>query len=212
MTSLTDPDRILALGYASRHVREKLRALWAIDEAMAQNVATTQDPLIAQIKLKWWSERLSAGDVKASPLINALALAGVDVSRAAQMAEGWAHMLDEFPLSQSALSQYGQLRGKTLFELAGMAPEQAEAGAGWALVDFAFHCSDEKTAQAALSLAAGMLSPDVIGRISKSHKCVALLAYFARHDCEAGLGKRIAPGSPRRMWLALSFMMFGKRL
>jgi phytoene synthase len=130
-----------------------VRALFDIDLAMADVVRTSSQPMLGQIRLAWWRERLEAldrGDVPAEPRLQAAASAllprGIAGSTLASLEGGWLRLFDGFPWDIST-SEAIWLRGRLLFGLSGRIlgarSEQIDgAGGVWALVDAARHCSD----------------------------------------------------------------------
>jgi 15-cis-phytoene synthase len=164
----------IAFGYAPPSARPALEALWALDRALGRIVATTTDPMIGQMRLTWWHERLlglDAGEVVAEPVIAAL-LAVVqryDVSGAtmAKLVEGWEALLEPMPLGDAVLQDYADKRGEGLFAISAIILGSAVAmgcGCGWALIDLAKHCSDMETGRRASSLARAIFnSVDVAG-------------------------------------------------
>ena len=176
----------IALAYAPSRYRDALIALWAYDAALGRVVATTTDPMIGQMRLTWWYDRmvgLDAGEVPAEPVI--VSLHGVvrshDVTgeMLAGLVEGWEMLLEPLPLGVDVLRDYAVRRGDGLFAVAARvldAPVIAGAGAGWALVDFAGHCSDPVTAERAWALAGDLLGAAPI----RGTKMLRILARVAR--------------------------------
>ncbi|WP_293879921.1 squalene/phytoene synthase family protein [Sphingomonas sp.] len=163
---LADSERVLALNYAPKSRRAALGTLWQLDETLGRVVATTTEPVIGQIRLTWWHERLSgltAGEASGEPLLGRLAehvlpydVTGTDL---AMLIEGWEALL-ELPLDDAALAIFADQRGGMLFALSARilsAEVPPIAGQGWALVDFAAHCSDPKIAASALAMVAERL-------------------------------------------------------
>lgn len=146
-------DRRLALDHMPARHRAAMRALFDIDLAMADVVRTSSQPMLGQIRLAWWRERLEAldhGDVPAEPRLQAVASQllprGIKGATLASIEAGWLRLFDEFPWD-TATSEAVWFRGRLLFGLGarvlGGASEQVEgAGGVWALVDAARHCSD----------------------------------------------------------------------
>ncbi len=153
----------LALAHAPLRCRDALSALWACDAALGRVVATTSEPLIGQMRLTWWHDRmmaLDAGQVPAEPVIAALhpVVRDHDMSGAmlATLIEGWETLLEPMPLSVGTLQDYAGKRGHVLFDLSQRilaVSADTAAGAGWALIDFATRCTDEVTAERAWSMA-----------------------------------------------------------
>jgi phytoene synthase len=90
-----DRERWLACLYAAAPARPGLVALLALDAELAQLVATTTEPLLGEIRLAWWRDRLCELDTQpapAQPLLQALQarvlprLSGADL---AGLEDGW---------------------------------------------------------------------------------------------------------------------------
>jgi phytoene synthase len=90
-----DRERWLACLYAAAPARPGLVALLALDAELAQLVATTTEPLLGEIRLAWWRDRLIELDTQsapAQPLLQALQaralprLSGADL---ATLEDGW---------------------------------------------------------------------------------------------------------------------------
>jgi 15-cis-phytoene synthase len=178
--------RPLVLAYAPPAVRVDLSALFDLDAALGRIVASTTEPMIGQMRLAWWHERLAAlgtEEAPAEPILSALRdlVIGGTVSGGAlaAMVEGWEALLEPMPLDPAALQIFAQKRGDGLFALVAeicQKPISIGLGAGWALVDFAMHCSDERTATKAVHLARDYFSNT---RIS-GPKPLRILAQVAR--------------------------------
>jgi phytoene synthase len=120
---------------------------------MADVVRTSSQPMLGQIRLAWWRERLEAldrGEVPAEPRLQAVASEllprGIAGSTLASLEGGWLRLFDEFPWDIST-SEAVWFRGRLLFGLGGrilgVSSEQIDGAGGlWALVDAARHCSD----------------------------------------------------------------------
>ena len=84
-----DKDRWLACLYAPEAVRPGLMALFALDLELAQLVATTTEPMLGEIRLAWWRERLTeldAGRAPAQPLLQALLAHALPVVKGVELA------------------------------------------------------------------------------------------------------------------------------
>jgi 15-cis-phytoene synthase len=129
-------DRDLVRLYWPIGVRPAFDALFAIDDAMGDVVATASQPALAAIKLAWWREaleRLDHAPAPAEPRLQAAAsellprgLSGRDL---AELEEGWAAILGEVPATGAALQRGARLFGMGAQLLGGTADERlAEAG------------------------------------------------------------------------------------
>jgi 15-cis-phytoene synthase len=188
---LRDDVRTLALNYVPARHRDSVRALWALDEALGQIVRTTTEPMIGQMRLTWWRERLSGinnGERAAEPVLQALTGIGVGGDAMADMVEGWEVLLDPLPLSDAAIADHARMRGGALFalcaQLLGSGDDVTVAGAGWAAMDLAQHCSDADTAvraqQFALTRLAAVRDPKA--------KALRILTRVAKGDARRPIG------------------------
>jgi 15-cis-phytoene synthase len=139
-------DRELALIHMPAHLRDAFRALFAVDAAMADVVASSTEPALGRIKLAWWREQLEALDqnpAPAEPRLRAVAehlipkeIAGAEV---AQLETGWTTLLDP-EVDQNLVAD----RGAILFRIGGRLlgshdPKLPEAGAFYALASVGRH-------------------------------------------------------------------------
>jgi phytoene synthase len=202
---LTDVERNLALGYVSASRRVAVAALWQLDEKLGRIVASTTEPMIGQIRLTWWHERLRAldsGEQAAEPILRKMAedVLPYDVNGAdlAGLIEGWEALLEALPLNEASLITYAEKRGEALFQMSGrlLATDVSErAGQGWALADFATHCSDAVTAERALWMA-----KERLGKVSNLPKPLRILARLARAKAYRPV-ERIGHPLPRFVFL-----------
>ena len=176
----------IALAYVPRAVRDAVSALWSLDAALGRVVATTTEPMIGQMRLTWWHERLTALDadeVPEEPLLQSLRklVSCHDVSGVmlAALVEGWELVLEPLPLAEEILSAYANKRGDCLFGLSARVignDVSPCAGAGWSLIDFAMHCSDAATAHRAWALAGAIFADHAFA----APKMLRILAHVAR--------------------------------
>ncbi len=140
------PDVALALHYGDANAH----ALMRFDRILANTVSNARDPALAQLRLAWWRTQLDA------PVAGSEGYAAVTVfgARLMPIIDGWEQLLAPLPLDDAGLSAYGEGRG-AIFTLLGGSPDR---GAGWALADFARHCSDPATACRARALADAALA------------------------------------------------------
>lgn len=202
--------------YASAQQRPALAALWALDETLAALLRTTSQPLIGQMRLTWWHDRLSSladGLPPTEPVLAGLAThvlpAGVTPAMLAAVVEGWEELLEGGRLGAEAMERHGALRGAGLFACAarvlgaGRDPHEA-AGRGWALADLARHVSDPEERALAWELARGALAEALAVRWSRAGRPLGALAVLAARD----------PAEPRdapaRTWWALRHRLTGR--
>ena len=200
-----DFDREVALQQVPAGVRSAFKALWDIDLAFADVVATSTDPNLGAIRLAWWRERLEELDlgrvVPVEPRLQAVAsdllprgITGGDLSG---LEDAWLPLLQPLPWGDQQVDGL-KLRGRILFgigaRLLGARPSDAEtAGELWSLADGADHCSDSDTRKMVLREAAA-LAPS---RAPTAVRPLTMLAALAAHDL------RIRGGQMRRGLTAL---------
>jgi 15-cis-phytoene synthase len=205
MSDLNNPDLILALAYAPRTRHAHHHALWMLDEALGQIIATTREPMLAEIKLAWWRDQLEGDRRAASPLLSAIEQS---LSTLTPLIDGWRALLEPFPLSRSGLTTYAEGRGGTLF--ASMGSDRARIiGAGWALTDFAYRCSDPETQALSAEMARSCF--EEAGK-ERQETPAAILAHLAKADLADGFPRRHALGSPRRIVRAARAALFNRPL
>lgn len=215
MTRALDPEIALSIVYAPARARDAIEAIWRLDARLGDVVRATREPLIGRMRLTWWREALAGERIgRGEPVLDALSAAGVATGALAAVAQGWEALLDE-PLGAEALADHARLRGVTLFTAIaaplgdGIAPV-AEAGRGWALIDFAWQCSDRATARAALELAREPLDAATRARWPAKLRSLGLLARLASRDLRAGLDSPRRQGSPARLARALRHRLTGR--
>jgi len=128
-------------------------ALWGVDLAMADVVASSTDLALGAIRLAWWREALQRLDQSAPPAEPHLQAAadqliprGVTGAELAKLEDCWMALLEPFPWT-ILTAELVRVRGRILFGLGtkllgGRTDAVEDAGAIWSLVDVARHCSD----------------------------------------------------------------------
>jgi 15-cis-phytoene synthase len=191
-------DRNLALSIVPAPNRSALAAVFAIDAAMGDVVRTTTDPMLGQIRLAWWRERLEeldgGGEAPAEPRLRAVEselisrrISGRDLGA---LEGGWRRLFDPFPWDvQTAEAIW--FRGRLLFGIGAKIldrPDEAIEGAGglWALVDAARHVSDAPS-RAMLLMQAKTFARGIGGaRFPAALRPLSMLAALAIRDAHHG--------------------------
>ena len=211
----------LALTYVPLRNRGALAALFAIDRAMGDVVRTTKEPMLGQIRLAWWRERLDeldeAAGAPAEPRLQAVerellprSISGHDI---AALEDGWLRLFDPFPWTIET-SEAIWLRGNRLFGLGarvvGGPGEQIQAAGGlWALVDVARHLSDAGSREMLLSQARAFATGLGGVRFIQKLRPLSMLAALAMRDCSRG--EPFEPeGTPRRVASMLRHRFSGR--
>ena len=151
------PEKRLAFAYLPAKQRPAIEALFAIDAAMGDVVRTTSEPMIGQIRLAWWRERLEELDqgvhAPAEPRLLAaereLLPRGLKGRDLAALERGWVGLFDPFPWD-AGNAELIWFRGRQLFALAAELLAKTDdviegVGGIWALMDVARHCSDAQS-------------------------------------------------------------------
>lgn len=185
-----DFDREVGLGHLPAGIRPAFRALWDLDLAFADVVATSTDPNLGAIRLAWWRERLEDLDFgkggPAEPRLRAVASdllpRGITGSGLSRLEDAWVPLLQPLPWGDVQLSGL-KLRGRILFGigagLLGTSRTDAEtAGELWSLVDGAAHCSDSDARNILLREAAALAPSPAPAAV----RPLTMLAALAAHD------------------------------
>jgi phytoene synthase len=154
--TLAPPAR-LALAYAPRAARPAWLAFLALDARLAGVVRQAREPLIGQIRLAWWRERLgepAAAWPAGEPLLLLLREWGDHRRGLGAMVDGWEVLLAEPPLPpdsvEAAIS--GRAAGAAaVAQHLGQEQHTAEVerlARAWSAADFAAGISDEAEAAA----------------------------------------------------------------
>ena len=114
-------DRDLVRLYWPVELRPAFDALFAIDDAMAEVVASSTQPALGAIRLAWWREALERLDSTSAPpeprlkaAADCLLPRGIKGADLAKIERGWAILLDDQPDISLA-----EDRGEELFTIGG---------------------------------------------------------------------------------------------
>lgn len=201
---MLDYDRKVALEQLSDRLRPAFAALWKLDLAFADVVATSSDPRLGAIRLAWWRERLEGMDESgwqaSEPRLLAvqrdLVRNGISGAELSGLEQCWEPLLEPFPWSSSQADGLG-LRGRLLFragaQLLGAHREQAEeAGTLWSLVDGMRHCSDPASRDYLLSRIRGIPNPATSPRALRPLTILTALALSSLNRQQSGMAQGIS--------------------
>jgi 15-cis-phytoene synthase len=216
-------DLDLALSYVPRPQRLLLTDLFALDAALGQVVRTTTEPMLGRIRLAWWRERLEELDqglVPAEPTLEAAARlvneTGLTGAMLAGLVEGWEPLLSEFPWTEEVAGPVAA-RGALLFGFAALLLKAAplgvkmsqSAGALWALVDVAKHCSDENSRSVLIDVAKTLLDQLSGGPVEPAVRPLTMPGLLARRDLERW--PVLEPeATPARAWMMIGHRLTGR--
>ena len=193
----------LALAYAPRSHRSAWLAVLSLDNRLCGIVRQAREPLLAQIRLSWWRERLAEDPARwpqGEPLLQLIGGAIPQPERLAAMVDGWEALLGDAPLAAEtlAMAAAGRARGLSWLSADGFAAAQ-----GWVLFDMAGRLShpDEREAVLALMRAADWQVP----RLPRLMRPLVVLLALARRQAA---GK--TPGGAAALFTALRAGLLGR--
>lgn len=207
------PACALALAWQPAPSRPAFACLLRLDDRLARAVGRASEPVLAQVRLAWWRERL--GDLHQSgpggePLLTAIHQHwGAASNELAALVDGWEELAGQAPLSSEAIGAFAAGRGEAMAafaRLVGEGDHAAAAGAAgrlWALADFAVFVSDETERGRARDIARPIPEPSLRVRGLRG---VAVLGGLARQALSRG--GRVGEGR-RAALAAMRLGMFG---
>ena len=205
------PEQRLALAYAPRTSRTLFLGLFALDAKLAGIVRGAREPMLAQLRLAWWRERLVPGAAatmpRGEPILAALApLLELDHGLAA-LVDGWEALLLADPFDTATVSAFAEGRAAAMAGLAshlGHPADQArQAARQWALADLASRIgSPDEREQVMASLAAQQWRR---ARLARDLRPLAVLHGLARRD----RGQRPLVAGPGSLLAAVRLGMTG---
>lgn len=221
LTRELSADRALALSYVPTRHRAAIEALFLIDAAMGDVVRTTSDPMLGQIRLAWWRERLEqlGADVAvpAEPRLRGvrreLIARGIMGSELARLERGWVAMFDAFPWD-AGTAEAIWFRGRQLFAIGAELLDRTDdaiegAGGLWVLIDAARHCSDAASRTLLLDQARTLARSLDGVRFPSALRPLSMLAALAVRDCRSGQPFE-REGSAGRLFAALRHRWSGR--
>lgn len=206
------PKQRLALAYATRSARPALLGMMALDARLAGIVRFSREPLLAQLRLAWWRDRLLAPRherPEGEPLLHLLDAWGEHRAALAKLVDGWEVLLGEAPLGQTALAEFAAGRGAACAALAhclgaaGDADQAERAGRNWGWADLAARVSHPAERAAAV---AGLAASDLRRpAMSRALRPLAILHALAKRS-QPATGLAAGPGS---IFIALRVGLLG---
>ncbi|MEP7221876.1 MAG: squalene/phytoene synthase family protein [Novosphingobium sp.] len=205
----------LALAYAPAAVREDWLTLLALDARLAAVVRQSREPVLGQIRLAWWRERLEGlGEAPppAEPLLARIAAldgAAQAGQALAGLVNGWEALLAEPPLTGESFNNFAVGRAQAISWIATRhgADKAAAAvlGRRWALADLALHLGDPAERDAAAALLTSLTPPPLQSRVLRP------IAILEAVSVRALSGKGIsALTSPSALVIAMRIGLFGR--
>ncbi|WP_336986437.1 squalene/phytoene synthase family protein [Altererythrobacter aquiaggeris] len=202
----------LALTYAPREARTYCHTLMQFDARLADIVRTIREPILAQMRLAWWRDRLRDTPENwpvGEPLLAELKSWGKTARKLEAVVDGWELLIGEDQLTADDVTSFATSRGAGWAALAAVIGEDpdaaATAGADWALVDLACNLSSpEEQDTVAQILRERMMRAVALPRSLRSLAVLHTLALRAAHK---NRGLLDGPGA---MGLAMRVGIFGR--
>ena len=194
MTAQISPLARLALAYAPARAREPWLGFLALDARLAGVVRSAREPMLGQLRLAWWRDRLSdepANWPAGEPLLASLHDWGAGARGLAGLVDGWEALLGDPPLPGQAMQDFAQGRVAGIAALAGRLGTPGASlellARTWALADLSLHLGDP----AERVTAQGLLAPERLPRVDRTMRPLAILAGLSqravRRDSRDGL-------------------------
>lgn len=202
----------LALSYAPKSARENILTLMLLDERMAAVLRGGSEPMVMQLKLAWWRDRLRESPSewpKGEPLLSRLARWSPGTNGLDQLADGWEVLLGD-DLSADAIEEHADARAFGWCALARYYSQDVvlarEAARVWAATDLALNLTDETEIAGAKAVASGYETD--IGSLGRELRPLAVLAALAQRNLRRG-SDQVLDG-PGAMMTAMRVGMVGR--
>jgi phytoene synthase len=212
---LPPPQRI-ALNYASGMRRRAATAFLLFDRTLGIVVATSSEPILAQVRLAWWRTELDRDLAVRTDDYGTLRALGHtwagEEAALIMLVDGWERLLGVRPLDQSAIEAFDQGRSACFAALARLAgrPEAcasaAVAGSFWALGDLCSQSENKSELEAALAIVRDF--PRRSPKLPRDLRHLAILGGLGERALKRGGGPIIR--GRRDIVQALRLGMFGR--
>jgi 15-cis-phytoene synthase len=200
----------LALAYAPAAARPFWLSLLALDVRLAGVVRQAREPMLGQMKLAWWRDRLGGdpeGWPKGEPLLSSLRAWGDQAGGLIPLVDGWETLLGEWEDGAGpaeALTQGRIAAVEALARVLGLAPGAGVAAMarGWAAMDLASHLGDPGERADAMARLADLDWRR--HRLPRGLRPLIVLHGLARRERQGG-----DPSSPMALAHAIRLGIFG---
>jgi phytoene synthase len=180
----------LAIAWTPAAARARMSPLLALDHRLGTILRNKREPLLAQMRLAWWRDRLAEAPEswpRGDLVLDALRL-WREPGALAGLVDGWEALLGDH-LDEVAISTFADARGRGFAALArelgenGATQQAMVAGRLWALADLAANISDPAERAAVLAHASADAPPPPLPRALRG---LAVLAGLARRSLARG--------------------------
>ncbi len=193
----------LALGSTPVHLREVFAVALALDTRLARLVSLAREPMLAQLRLAWWRDRLQEPEdvrPRGDPVLDAVSTHWRGIESALQkLVDAWEHLLGDDPPPDRARA-LGTGRGAVFAALADYAGAAGSAGQASA--------HGEVWAIATVQQEAGVALADIVPPLAplpRSLRGLALIGGLSKRAVLRGdgvlLGDRLSPLAAARIAL-----------
>lgn len=189
----------LALAYApNAPFREAMLTLLLLDQRLAAILRQGGEPVIAQIKLAWWRDRVSEAPANwpsGEPLLERLRAWPADPALLVPLVDGWEALLAE-DLTLAAMEAFAAGRAAGWLALGDerQAAAIGRAARDWALADLALHLGQDGEADAARRLI--LADRGTLPRLGRALRPLAVLRALSRRALERQAAELIdGPGA-----------------
>ena len=203
----------LALSYAPASAHQDWLTALALDARLAGVVRQAREPVLAQLKLAWWRDRLEqdvASRPRGEPLLARFAHWCCGGKAMIALVNGWEAMLDDRPFEGGAVEVFVSGRAGLAGELAdrlGCNRMAAEARAQrWALAELSLHCADTAARHHLRDLA--LAEGPRPGTCEPAMRPLAVLEKINLRACK--IGSLRALGSPAALLTAIRVGLIGR--
>ena len=203
----------LVLSYAPASAHDAWLTALSLDARLAGVVRAAREPVLAQLKLAWWRDRL-AQDPATRPqgemLLGKLAFWREGGASLAPLVGGWEALLGETPLPADAITAFADGRAALIGDLAQMVGAD-RAGAEvrarrWALADLALHLGHDAERDA-VRRALEQTMP-AIGPCKRALRPLLMLERLSVRACNRGATASIS--SPIDFLVAMRLGLLGR--
>jgi len=202
----------LALSYAPARTRDHWLTALAFDARLGAALRQASEPVMAQLRMAWWRDRLGedAGAASArEPLLARLRLWPEAGKGLISLVDGWEALLEEAPISTEAIEAFVAGRvaliGALGRALASEGPGYALLAREWALADLMVHLRDGEERDRVRRLLEELTGKRP--RTERGLRPLAILAALSRLAARKGQVRVLE--SPSALFLAMKVGIFG---
>jgi 15-cis-phytoene synthase len=213
-------DMAIALAYAPLKSREVIDTLFELDDVMIKLIRSTREPLLGQIKIQWWVDqfKLLKPGMAAAPhpilqRFNACHPSERALEKLMTYCENWNLFLSPPPYTHEELLEFSIMRASLIEitnEVVGINTHEHDSRFKiWCLLDIAKSLGLNSIEAQCQTLARQIQKEQRKVNFNRALRSFSILGSFAEYDLRNPT-KIPRQGSPRRMWQALSHVLFKK--